>query len=88
MKKDVVVMSILGAVVGGLVSLPFCFDRAAAQSVEKELPFAVLHNKQTKEKVAEVTVSTSGLHLKVVGYPQLDLSFQDIDLLRRSVEMI
>lgn len=87
MKKAVVVMSILGAIVGGIVSLPFSFNKAEAQApAPKELQFAVLNDK-AGARVAEITVSSVGLHFKVTGYETLNLTFQDVDLLRKASEV-
>lgn len=58
-----------------------------AQAPTKELTFAVLNNKETGAKLAEITVSVQGLHFKIEGYPTLDLSFQDVELLKKAAQV-
>lgn len=56
---------------------------AMAQAPIKEFVFSQLPAKDGSI-IAEVTVSPEGLHFKVTGHPSLDLSFEDIELLKKA----
>lgn len=73
MKKLLIGASLLALTVTG----------ALAQA-PKELQFAVLHNKETQQVVAQITVSSAGVHFKVTGYDTLTLSFDDLKLLEKA----
>lgn len=75
MKKLLIGASLLALTVTGVMA-----------QAPKELQFAVLHNKETREVVAQITVSPQGLNFKVTGYDTLTLSFDDVALLQKAAE--